>query len=548
MGLLAKSTVPQPFMNHFAVVFSIFALSVSAHAATEVANPEELPVRLGLESYLPAPGLARLKVAVLANGFGDFAERPREYLPASARIVEQYPAAWVTSRGLSPEIAGNPLTLDRHGLSMAQIVWAAVGKPASGPQFLLLNANGLTQFRRAVQYAIEERVDVIQYSENWEYGGNFDGRGFINAEVTRATRAGILWVNAAGNYAGQVYDGPIALPGPDRTLRLENAFDDNRVRFTVSWNDFRDVEEHQTSLDLDVEVLDAAGRVVARGERAQFPLVNLPHRERTLHARELFTATLDRGVHSIRLVHRAGHFHSGHRVRVWVSSERPETQVSLLDHTPEREIMVPADHPQVITVGDISPQSSRGPTADGRTKPDLLLPDSRIAFTNGMMTAGTSNAAALFAGVVLTIKAHDPSLTRESLLAMRQAGVECLYPVDRARVPEALWRRLETETGRSRAQLPVGIARDGRISVIIPQAPWALPGLANVWAQAAYSGRPSRAFHFLVNEQGQSWMGARARFGGASLPLSWVELIQQGMGFAVCESAQAGVWITPVRQ
>ncbi len=527
-------------MLRLVVAFAVLVAG-RAQAATQVSHPEELTARLGLESYLPAPGLSRLKIAVLANGFGDFAQRPEEYLPPHAQLVDAYPEDWVQARRLSPGVVGNPLSLDRHGLSMAQIVWASLGQPAYGPQFLLLNANGLTQFRRAVQWAIEQQVDVIQYSENWEYGGNFDGRGFINAEVTRATQAGILWVNAAGNYGGQVYDGPIH---QTETLRFENPFDDNRVRFTVSWNDFQDIEEYQTPLDLDVEIWDSVGRVVARGERAQFPLRSHPHREHTLHARELFSATLDRGTYRVHLVHRAGTFDESRRVRIWMTSERPETQVVFLDHTPQREIMIPGDHPEVITVGDVSQQSARGPTMDGRSKPDLVIPDSRVGFSSGLMTAGTSNSAAFFAAIVLAMKAHDPSLTRASLLAMRQTGLSCLYPVDRSRIAESIWTRLESETGRTRVQMPVGIARDGRLTVLLPEPPWTLPAFSS----AAGSISSGSGYHFLLNASGQVWWGPRARIAGPALPLDWVELIQQGNGFAVCESAQAGVWVTPIRR
>ena len=75
--------------------------------------------------------------------------------------------------------------------------------------------------RRAVRYAIEQRVDIILFSGSFEGGGNGDGRGPVNRIIDEATAAGILWVNAAGNYGRRVYNGPVRvavrrLPPPPR--------------------------------------------------------------------------------------------------------------------------------------------------------------------------------------------------------------------------------------------------------------------------------------------------------------------------------------------
>ena len=35
------------------------------------------------------------------------------------------------------------------------------------------------------------QVDIILYAQNWQYGGNFDGGGFINSVVEEALSAGI---------------------------------------------------------------------------------------------------------------------------------------------------------------------------------------------------------------------------------------------------------------------------------------------------------------------------------------------------------------------
>jgi hypothetical protein len=69
----------------------------------------------------------------------------------------------------------------------------------------------------------------------------------------------------------------------------------------------------------------------------------------------------------------------------------------------------------VLAVGEVGAASSVGPTLDGRPKPDIVLADSRAYFTDGQFSAGSSNAAAYFAGVVAVLKAAEPGLRREHL-------------------------------------------------------------------------------------------------------------------------------------
>src|SRR5262249_13503474 len=162
---------------------------------------------------------------------------------------------------------------------MAQIVWAVTGSHPRGPQFYLLNANGPTMLRRAVRYAIEHKVDIILFSGAFEGGGNGDGRGFINRVVADALAAGILWINAAGNYGHRVYNGPVRVDrdgylrfrdGPDGTaLRFRNRLDENTVTVTLPWNDYREQEDAGTDKDLDLYVEDWNGKRLGASAKTQ---------------------------------------------------------------------------------------------------------------------------------------------------------------------------------------------------------------------------------------------------------------------------------------
>lgn len=401
-------------------------------AVAKVVNPDDARRRLGLlPNYPNLPHLKFVKVAVLDTGFEGF-DGKRPYLPAGTVVVEHYDPAWVRRLDLGdpdfrkPFLAGNP-----HGRLMAQLVWATTGNSPDGPQFYLLNANGPTLFRRAVRYAVEAKVDVILFSGNFEGAGNYDGRGPINAVVDEATAAGILWVNAAGNYGGTVFNGPaevgtggyVRFGGAALTgLRFRNRLDENAVTVTLTWNDYRDAEDAGTDKDLDLIVEDSEGRVVGKSELRQVGPGVAVGEGQTKNPRERLTLPdLAAGEYRIRVRAKSANFGPRDRLRVLVSSARtapvvdpdtgkPLAPVEFLDATRGGEIYPPADHPGVITVGDPSPASAVGPTADGRVKPDVIVSDTLARFTNGDETAGASNAAAYFAGVAAVMRAAEPGV------------------------------------------------------------------------------------------------------------------------------------------
>src|SRR5437763_1821494 len=165
-------------------------------AVARVVNPDDARRKLGLlPNYASTPGIRTVRVAVLDSGF-DGIDGKRPYLPANTVLVEHYDPAFVARNNLGDPAFQKPFTPGNpHGRLMAQLVWATTGGSPDGPQFFLLNANGPTMFRRAVRYAVEQRVDVILFSGTFEGGGNYDGRGPIDAAVDEAAAAGIVWVN-----------------------------------------------------------------------------------------------------------------------------------------------------------------------------------------------------------------------------------------------------------------------------------------------------------------------------------------------------------------
>jgi hypothetical protein len=434
-----------------------------------LANAEEVRKQLGLTpAYDNLPAIESIKVAVLDYGF-DGINNGRRYLPEGTVVVEHYDPELIRRFQLGdPDFRKSFAPLNAHGRMMAQIIWAVTGLHARGPKFYLLNANGPTMLRRAVRYAIEAKVDMILFSGTFEGGGNGDGRGPINRIVAEALAADILWINAAGNYGAHVYNGPVNVlsngylwlgHGSDETaLRFRNLLDENSVTITLTWNDYREQEDAGTDKDLDIYVEDRFGQVVGSSEKKQVsappppvpqpalrpvgegepaPVVNVKNnsdfadaRQETRNPRERIVLTdlpADRDHdYLIRIKAKGGKFTQDDRIRVLITSSRedffdpktgvPTEAVQFLDASRKGEVYPPADNPLVLTVGDLQADSAVGPTADHRRKPDILLEDSRAAFTNGDLTSGASNAAAYFAGVVALMKAAEPGLRTRHLL------------------------------------------------------------------------------------------------------------------------------------
>ncbi|MCK5526758.1 MAG: S8 family serine peptidase, partial [Candidatus Latescibacteria bacterium] len=102
--------------------------------------------------------------------------------------------------------------------------------------------------------------------------------------------------------------------------------------------------------------------------------------------------------------------------------------------------LFPADGDGVIAVGAVTPDgspaafSSRGPTSDGRIKPDVAAPGVNIRMAGGApdsytLSRGTSYAAPLTAGVAaLLLQAHPEWGPMDVREAMRRSGDHALNP------------------------------------------------------------------------------------------------------------------------
>jgi subtilisin family serine protease len=217
--------------------------------------------------------------------------------------------------------------------------------------------------------------------------------------VERAPERGIPFVTSAGNQADRHWIGPFVdddgdglndfAPDDESNAFRASAGDD--IDIFMSW----DFDDYLSSgQDFDLLLLDSDGRVVAQSRNLQLGWVGMWATE------------------SISIV--APRNDTYHIVIQRVRASLPET---LQLHTffsglqyvvPGMSLTVPADGRQVIAAGALyqgngRPEyfSSRGPTKDGRIKPDFGAPDGVSTETYGPLGFfGTSAAAPHTAGAI----------------------------------------------------------------------------------------------------------------------------------------------------
>lgn len=189
-----------------------------------------------------------------------------------------------------------------------------------------------------------------------------------------------------------------------------------------------------------------------------------------------------------------------------------------------RYITAPADGDSVITVGGVTPTgahaafSSYGPTADGRTKPDVVAQSNLVVYANEFggysQGYGTSFSAPMVAGIAAQLLQARPSLTPMQLrdafretasqatapdnslgwgIVNAQAALDYAIATASESAPETLWQlspNVVRAGDRLVVRLPVPTALEvfdllGRRVAIIPETP---PGQHSVTVPLLPSG------------------------------------------------------------
>lgn len=383
-----------------------------------------------------------VRVGVLDGGFFRFESLVGSELPPRERLVTRS-----FRRDNQMYSSRSP---SRHGTALAEVVHDV----APGATLYLTAFNTDVELRRAIDYLITERVDVISTSLSIP-SGCFTGPGIFEPYLRRAREAGIFWATSGGNDGDQHWEGRWRDDENDRLHNFQGR--DNLNDLDVELFEFEYPDGRQVATFVIVGVFSWEADCQNAGDDYEIVFFDEQGRELPPFDEDTgqgqvnewlwrpgvpikqFFATLDYPVSEVGTIKRvqmgvrqlrSGAPRGGLDI-IWRCCDIQRFEYS--DSRGSISIFEPRSSANVFTVGAFAHNprqcpswapcpnglfaySSRGPTKDGRIKPDLTAPSHVSTASYGRFRGGddqgftgTSAAQPHVAGAAALVKQAFPN-------------------------------------------------------------------------------------------------------------------------------------------
>lgn len=350
---------------------------------------------MALQPVPPFPGAGSgVKIGII-DTFGDYQRLVGSELPPPERLVYR---SFTSYPGLN-----------RHGTAVAEVVYDV----APGATLYLAEAVSIPEVLAAVDWLLQQGVQVINMSMNAPFAPPSDGNGLDALTVEKAVRQGAVWVNSGGNFANKHWLGDWQdangnglqdfAPGSDVNRMLVPAGRPVGFMVVLRWND--PWGGSCNDYDLTVTWNDPTYGPQAISATAT--------QDCSSGAQPLEVATGNAvsadGTLAVTVSRRGNAQPRRLELFVWGGT--------LENSVPTYSVAPPADSANALAAGAaaswdasfLQPYSGRGPAWTGAVKPDFAAPDVVSTATFGPMGfAGTSAASPHLAGVVALIKQVYP--------------------------------------------------------------------------------------------------------------------------------------------
>ena len=167
-----------------------------------------------------------VKIGVIDVGYLGFAELMGSELPATVHARCHSGSNGVTSDLSDCTPTTIPVRSRKHGTAVVEALFDV----APEAEYYISDLGSPGDLSNTVNWMVSEGVDVINASVGWIFDGPGDGTSYYSNGVLRSVDAavagGIIWVNGAGNSAGDSWAGAFADSDSDGVHEFDSAGDE----------------------------------------------------------------------------------------------------------------------------------------------------------------------------------------------------------------------------------------------------------------------------------------------------------------------------------